>query len=203
MPSDHELVVEAVAGDEDALSLLLERHGPHVRRALNISPKWQSIVDAEDIMQVTYLEAFMRIRKFDAASSQAFRAWLRRIAENNLRDAIRELTRFKRPQPNRRVESPAEASYVALIEQLSSDGTTVSRVASGREAVELIESALQNLPDDYQRVLRMFELDGRSGPQIAETMGKSHGAVKMLLARSRECLREQLGSPGQFFSDLD
>jgi DNA-directed RNA polymerase specialized sigma24 family protein len=61
--SDDELVRAAAAGDGKALAALLHQYGPLVRQRLSISPVWRSALDPEDITQVTYLEAFLRIRQ--------------------------------------------------------------------------------------------------------------------------------------------
>jgi len=201
VPAQEEYVAQAVRGDRDALAGLLERYGPQVRGGLKISPKWQGCVDADDVMQVTYLEAFLHVRDFRPGGPGSFPAWLRRIAENNLRDAIRALERDKRPSPQNRAQlPPAEESYVALVEQVAGTSTTPSRVAAAGEVKELVEAALRQLPADYEKVLRLYELEGRSGPETAALMGRSHGAVKMLLARARDRLRELLGSGSKFFS---
>ena len=47
------------------------------------------VLDIEDAMQVTFMEAFLRIGKFAGSDSRTFSAWLGRIAENNLCDGIR------------------------------------------------------------------------------------------------------------------
>jgi RNA polymerase sigma-70 factor (ECF subfamily) len=180
--------------------VLLERHGLSIRNELKISPKWRGVVDADDVMQVTYLEAFLRILDFQPTGPGAFRGWLRRIAENNLRDAIKGLERQKRPQ-NRVDGPPGAESYVALVDQLAGTTTTPSRRAAAHEVQEIVEAALKDLPPDYEKVLRLYELEGHPGREVAAAMGRSAGAVKMLLARARDRLRELLGSRSKFFSD--
>ena len=59
--SDDALVSKAAQGDEEALRALLERYGMDIRNELQISSKWRGVVDAADVMQVTYLEAFLQI----------------------------------------------------------------------------------------------------------------------------------------------
>jgi RNA polymerase sigma-70 factor (ECF subfamily) len=198
--AQNELLAAAMDGDEHALGTLLEREGPAVRQALSLSRTLQSAVDLDDVMQVTYMEAFLRIRHFRASGPDSFRAWLRQIAENNLRDVVREQNRVKRPPPARRVGVADSASYVALLETLTCDPTTPSRTARANEIVTAVESALARLPADYERVIRLFELEGRTGPEVADLMGRSHAAIKMLLARARDHLREQLGSDLRFLS---
>lgn len=200
--AEDQLVTRAVKGDESALAALLEEAGLQLHADLQhkIGAKYRSLVDADDIMQVTCLEAFLRIRSFVPGGAGSFAAWLRRIGENNLLDAIRELERDKRPPPGRRAAPPpGDASYVALIERVAMTTTTASRVFARDEVRSSVDAALQQLPPDYERALRLYELEGLSGEEVAERMGRSHGAARMLLARAREALAELLGSPSRFF----
>lgn len=197
---DPQLLAQVVRGDETALSELLAHFGPIVRRELRIEPRWQSLVDADDVMQVTYLEAFLQIRKFQSGSLEGFSAWLRRIAENNLKDAIRDAARGRRHGNHAKGESSGDP-YVGLFDYVGGTTTTPSRAASRREIRQVVEDALRALPEPYGRVLRLCELEGKSGNEAAESLGRSHGAVRMLLCRARERLREVLGSGSAFFSD--
>jgi RNA polymerase sigma-70 factor (ECF subfamily) len=201
---NEECLRDAVAGDEAALTTLLEHYGVQVLRKLRINSCWQGQLDADDVMQVTYLEAFLRIGQFKPNGPDAFAVWLQRIAENNLRDAIKGLERGKRPNPRDRVVSPSDdGSYVVLLEELAAISRTPSRSAAAREVRQIVDDVLRKLPPDYERVLRLCELEGRSGPEAAATMCRSHGAIKMLLARARERLRELLGAGARYFSDVE
>lgn len=195
---------QAISGNHDALASLLARHGPPVCAALAINPKWQSVVSPEDVMQVTYLEAFLRISDFQisGAPHTAFAAWLRRIADNNLRDAVKEQQRAKRPQPDMRVTGPNDRSYVELVELLARDapGGTPSGQVAAREAAAAIEEELTRLPEDYEQVIRLYELRGLSIADTARELNRTEGSIKMLLARARDRLREGLGSRSRFFS---
>ena len=104
--TDDELLGKAVDGDVDALSTLLERSGPQLQDRFEgkISAQWQAALDVTDVLQTTYLEAFLRIRQFNPNGMRSFAAWLDQIADNNLRDLIKSLVRAKRPDPRRRVE---------------------------------------------------------------------------------------------------
>lgn len=64
--ADDERLSAAAAGDGDALGALLRQHGPGVRRRLHISPAWRAALDPADVMQVSYLEAFLRIDQLQA-----------------------------------------------------------------------------------------------------------------------------------------
>ena len=203
--SDADAVIDAriraaVSGDADALSELLGEHGPEVERSLSIAREWRSVLEPADVMQVTYLEAFMEIRRFDPDRAQPFRAWLQRIAENNLRDAIRGLQRQKRPQPSNRVDAPAGAdSTWELYAHLGVTTTTPSRHVSREERLTHLNAALESLPDDYRKVIRLYDLQGLPIAEVAGQLGRSSGAIHMLRARAHDRLREQLGSASVWF----
>lgn len=200
--SDVEQLDQAVQGDADALMALLRQFGPAIGRRLEINPAWRSKLDAADVMQVTYLEAFLRIGQLKMRDSEVFAAWLTRIAENNLRDAVRQFQRLKRPDPRRQVRSPSsDESQAALLEQIGCLSTTASRQAAGKESKALLLNAVARLPETYQTVVRLYDLDGQTPQQVAEALGRSVGAVHMLRARAHDRLRELLGSESRFFSD--
>lgn len=201
---DHELLERATGGDQPALVALLERHGPRVERLLTpkIASKWRAVLSVEDVMQVTYIEVFLHICQFQPRGDGAFAAWLRRIAENNLRDAVRDLSRKKRPQPDMRIGvSQRDDSAVALLEQLGVTNTTPSQLVGKREAARALDSALDRLPDDYAQVIRSYELEGESAAAVAAAMNRSEGAVYMLRGRALDRLREVIGTESMFFSD--
>jgi len=200
---DAALLAKATGGDQMAMIELLRRHGPTVRSriATKISPIWQSMIEPDDVLQVTYVEAVMDIGRFQPRHEGSFLAWLTLLAENNLRDAIKELDRAKRPSPRKRVESgPSDESYVALVELMGVTLTTPSIQAAKGEIKTALDAALDRMPPDYARVIRLYDLAGRSIEDVATDMGKSHGAVFMLRARAHDRLKQTLGNESQFFS---
>jgi RNA polymerase sigma-70 factor (ECF subfamily) len=195
----------AVAGDREALSRLLRELAPAIRARLrgSISPKWQSAFDLDDVLQVTYVEAFMRIREFqiaDAEPVRAFEGWLVRSAQNNIRDAVKWLERDKRPpagqQPRRRAD---EAQFGDMLETITMQLSTPSQRASRAEAVRLLERAFDRVPADYARVVRLYDLEQAPAEAVAARIGRSVGAMYMLRARALTRLRELLGSTSDFF----
>lgn len=193
--SDNDLLAAAAQGDKDAMGALLARHGPVVRQtvAAEIGSQYRSVIDEDDVMQVSYLEAFLRIGDLRINEVGAFVAWLRQIARNNLQDAIKGLTRAKRPDPRRQVRptSPDE-SLAALFEIVGGDLNTPSQIAGAAERKSILAAALRELPPDYARVIREYDLEARPVEEVATLMGRSTGAVFMLRARALERLKERL-----------
>ena len=201
---DHEaLVLRAIGGDADALSSLLETLGPNTRRQVagKIGHQYRSALDEEDVLQVTYLEAFLRIKQFKPVGPSSFDAWLGRIAQNNLRDAIKGLGRSKRPPRDKQlVQRNSDETYASLLEVLGHTTTTPSRVARRRELKDSVDETVSKLPEDYATVVRLYDLEDRSGPEVATAMNRSRGAIHMLRARAHDLLKEMLGSESRFFT---
>ncbi len=198
-----EIVQRAIAGDAEALCDLLDVAGATLLSDIErgLDARYRPVVHPEDIFQVTCMEAFLRIRAFVPGGEGSLMAWLRRIAKNNLLDAVKETKREKRPPPAARLEgSVGDASYVNLVELLAITSTTPSRACARDELHEGVEKALRQLPPDYETVIRFCELAGLSGAETAQRMGRSPGAVRMLLARARERLAEILLATPQFQS---
>ena len=68
-------VVRAIEGDHDALEELLRELGPPLMGELAIEPRWRKLLDPEDVMQVSYLEAYLRIGTLREKSRDGFRGW--------------------------------------------------------------------------------------------------------------------------------
>ncbi len=204
MPHTGDEQVRAAAGGHgEALAALLRQYGPQVRRRLHISPVWRAALEPADVMQVTYLEAFLQLDQLHTHTAEAFVAWLTQLAQNNLRDAIRELERARRPDPRRQLRDAAaqDSSAATPYDVPRTRVQTPSRDAARREIPAVLEAALAQLPCSYAEVVRRHDLDGRSIADVAAALDRSPGSVYLLRLRALARLRELLGSESNFFSD--
>ncbi len=202
-PSDHNLEDRAKEGDEDALALLLEQHGPAVQReiARRIPRRCRSVVSDDDVMQQTYVDAFRGIRRFIGVHEGSFHAWLAAVANRNLLDVLRMLGAEKRGGDRRRVPADAgDDSYVTLYEQLSASTSTPSRKAARHEALSLMMRAVESLPPDHRRVVELYDLEGRPVEEVATALSRSPGAVYMLRSRAHRLLCEIMGASSKYLS---
>jgi len=198
-------ITAAVAGDSNALRRLLQACSPRLRQHFEgrIGRTFQAVLSVEDVLQVTYMETCLRIGIFRPTSDDAFFAWLRQIAEHNLRDAVRELEADKRPDRRRQVHAAsAEESCANFLSSLSASGTSPTQGARRMEAKELLEAALANIPPDYAKAVRLYDLEGRSIDEVAGAFDppRTRGAVHMLRMRALEALRILLGDPDRILS---
>src|SRR5207249_5918174 len=63
-------------------------------------------------------------------------------------------------------------------------------VAERQEVLRAVIAALEALPDRQRNAILLRELEGRSYEEIATELGVSGGAVRQLLNRARNALRE-------------
>jgi RNA polymerase sigma-70 factor (ECF subfamily) len=196
-------IAGAIAGDRDALTALLERLGPMLESRLrgDIAARWQSVLEVDDVLQVTFLEIFLRITRFEYRGPGSFDAWVTRIAQNNLTDAVRALQQAKQLPPEKRITFQNDAdSSLALLNVLGVTSGTPSRKAVAQELHVRVREAVAQLPRDYSRVLTLYDLEAKTADEVAEAMQRTAGAVYMLRARALDYLREALGSESQFGS---
>ncbi len=201
--NEKNLVECAILGDDAALSQLLISSDPELRSRLagQVGRRYQAALSIADVLQVTYTEAFLRIGRFRSGENGSFLNWLTKIAENNLRNAVRDLNRKKRPPRQRQISFTGESdSHLALLASLSGSQSSPSQQASRLEIKAAIERAINLLPSDYRDVVRGFDIEGKTVLLLAEEMGRSPGAIYMIKARAHVRLAEILGDSTNFFS---
>lgn len=195
--SIEELLPLAVSGDQDALGELLRRHDGDLRRhiAPRIDPQFRSVIDEQDVVQTTYIEVHLHIQTFKVDGPGTFLGWMKKIAECNLADAKRGLTGAKKPPPTARVVATGnpDDSYVDLLERFpTSASKSPSGILSAKEAKEIAEKCLSELPPDYETVLRLSILAGLPGKEVAARMGRSVASIYMLEGRAFDRLEQLL-----------
>lgn len=196
-----ETLERAIAGDDHALSRLLRAVEPALRGhiAKCISRRYRAAIEVEDVAQITYFEAFLRIGAFQDRGVDAFRGWLWQIAENNVRDAVRGVEAGRRPPPEKQIcRSHPDDSYVDLLIQLGGTQTTPSKHMARKEAKRILSDAIERLPEDYGGVVRLCDLNGLSSIEAAAMLDRSPAAVRMLKARAHERLAELVGTSVTF-----
>ncbi len=198
MEADEDILIDRARGaDEDALRELLRLHGPGLRKVLagRIPRRLSSLLSEEDILQETYTEVYLGIAGFVPSGSGAFGAWLRRLARNNLTDAIRLLDAEKRGGGKAPLSLAREESLESLYDQvLTGSGSTPSKHAMRNETLDLMQKAISGLPQVYRDVVQLYDLEHRSIAEVSEHLGRSQGATYLLRNRAHRRLAEILGS---------
>ena len=196
--SELELVDKAVAGDRVAIHQLLVLHTSAVSSfaASRLPASVRDVIDPEDIVQETIAEAFRSVSRFRPQDGTPFHAWLKGIAERKVMDTVKGLQRQKRGGEFHRVRQVAATdtqSVADLVNLLSGGGHTPSGSAAGHEAVQAVQQAIDRLPEDYQQVVQLRLLEGKSLEETAQLMDRGPRAVQGIIDRAKKKMRAALG----------
>lgn len=141
--------------------------------------------EAEDATERTFLAALGGLTRFeerarpaDGEGASTFRVWLFQIARN----AIAERRRAQRRRP----EMPLEAAET-VAGPLDVEATAVSH-----DATTAAVRAVSGLPDDRRRALILRFVDEMSTREIAGILGRSEGAVRVLIHRALRSVAREL-----------
>ena len=182
--TDQAVVKRVIDGDLDAFSVLVDRYQNRIYSvALNYVINRD---DAVDVVQDTFVKAYMKLRTFDSAS--AFYTWLYRIAVNTAIDFLRK--RRARPTDSLDDEKYTDAGY----EPVSSDpAADPERVAVASEQGVALRKAIASLSQKLRSVIILHDVEGLSQEEVADVLRVPVGTVKSRVSRARAELRYSLG----------
>jgi len=188
-------------GDEAARAAVLAPFQPWLQllARLQIDREFQGKFDPSDIAQQTMLEAYRDLPRFRGQSEPELLAWLRQILAHVLGHEIRRHRGTQQRDLSREVslEQSLAQSSLRLGSILADDGPSPSQQAVTREQEVRLAEVLARLPEEYREVIVLRNLEELPHEEIAQRMGRSVGAVRMLWLRALAQLRSEIGdTPG-------
>jgi RNA polymerase sigma-70 factor (ECF subfamily) len=156
----------------------------------------RSKLESMDLAQEVLIRALRGMGDFTYANEGDFVRWLSKIAENAFRDHLDRLHADKRDiRRERSLDNPGanRGTSFQRVSHAISD-TTPSMIASRREDLTRLEKAMDRLRAEYREVILLAKIEGLSYKQIGERLGKSVGAVKMLVSRATVSLASAFAS---------
>jgi RNA polymerase sigma-70 factor (ECF subfamily) len=203
MPSDvaaSELIRRCRAGEQGAREQLFDRYHAYLQvlARAQLGRHLRGKCDSCDVVQMTLLEAHRDFGAFQGEGEPELLAWLRRILAHNLYNEARRFAAQQRDSAREvsldQVRAGVEHSSVALARGLAADTPTPSQLAAKRESALQLADALARLPEDYQTVLLLRIFEEMPAEEVAQRMGRTAGAVRMLQMRALQALREVMGA---------
>lgn len=173
--ADSTVLDAARAGDARALEMLLEHHQAQVYRfGLKMC---RDPEDAKDVLQDTLLAMARSVRDFRGASSIS--TWLYAIARS-----------FCIKKRRRSTFAPAgarslETDVAAEARRLADRARSPDAVVLDKEIAHALDEAIGALEPMYREVLILRDVEGLTGPEVAEVLGVTVDAVKSRLHRAR------------------
>src|SRR3954465_1549961 len=197
--ADAELLARLRAGDEDAFMELVDRSGPLMLRiALSHVP---SRAVAEEVLQDAWLGVLQGLERFEGRSS--LKTWIISIVINI---AQTRGAREARTVPFASLGPEHEAAAVEP-ERFRGAGDAFpghwwaypanwnerpEEVILGRETLEAVTKAIEQLPDAQRAVITMRDIAGCSPEEVCETLALTAGNQRVLLHRARSRVRAAL-----------
>ena len=158
--------------------------GPIYRMAVNMLA---NAVDAEDVLQNTFLKAFQHLKDFEGRSSLS--TWLYRIAANEALMMIRK----RRPEVDLvdlQSQDQDDRDYIPV--QLTDWCCLPEQELLSTESRVVLDQAIQRLPEILRIVFILRDLQGLSIQETSQVLNLTESAVKTRLLRARLRLREDL-----------
>lgn len=129
-------------------------------------------MEAEDVMQESFLKAFQKIESYKGEVS--FGAWLKRIVVNRSLDFLKK----KKVQ----------------FEEIEERTTQLANYQMETKEVDTkaLKKAIMNLPDGYRIVLSLYLIEGYDHEEISQILGISNASSRTQLLRAKKKLRQML-----------
>ncbi len=131
---------------------------------------------AEDVTAATFAKGLEELPRFEWRGVP-YSSWLYRVASN--------LVARQRRMPG----------WIELTPALAGDGASPLEIVEERDRAETVREAVRTLPDDQRQAVVLRFAGELRNREIAEIMGRSEGAVKLLTFRALTTLRKRLGAP--------
>ncbi|MGH7801582.1 MAG: RNA polymerase sigma factor [Thermodesulfobacteriota bacterium] len=176
------------SNDEKAFEEIVNRYGDKIYGlALRITRNHHS---AEEVLQEVFLSLINKIHTFRGESK--FSSWLYRVTANASYMYLRAQKKYE--------NDVSLEDYVPYDE----NGTLMGRIKVkdwsdrpdeallSKEAMEIIERAINELPEPYRVVFHLRDIEGFSNEEVSVVLGLSVPALKSRLHRARLFLRDKL-----------
>jgi RNA polymerase sigma factor (sigma-70 family) len=177
--SEIELINRVRNGERELFEVLIRRNNPYLYKVgMSYGYKHE---DVEDLMQETFIAAYLNLEKFESRSS--FKTWITRIMLNQCYQKGQKLS-FK----NEKANDIQNEKTIPMFE--SNQSADTYRSVLNNELSNVIGNALTSIPFEYRMVFSLRELNGMS--TSAEALDISETNVKARLNRAKHMLREKV-----------
>jgi RNA polymerase sigma-70 factor (ECF subfamily) len=181
-PTDEDLVRRIRSGDEAAARLLFRRHLPALRAKAQarLPASVRGKVGASDVVQESWLAAFLALGDFEEAGDGSFGRWLRKIVERKVSDEVRRHARTKKRSARREVRFGTDAARL----EPDRGQATPSQVAGDAERSAALLDVIDGLSEDHATVIRLVHREGLTLVEAGRRMGRTPDATRMLYGRA-------------------
>ncbi len=172
------IIRRCLDGDRDSYSVLVDRY-----KAMVYNVAFRMVGDedtAKDLAQESFIAAYAGLENFRYGSK--FSSWLYSIVLNKCRDHLK-LEKDTVPTDE-------------IAEVLPDRGTSPEQDAAASQSRDVLQRALDALPEEYREVLILKHIEELDYEEISAITGAGIAALKVRAHRGREMLRKVLEEAG-------
>lgn len=191
-PHDTEILAQLRSGNQDAMVQFLQANEPVLLGFIcnRVGTPLQKKIEPEDIFQEVSIEAMRSFDKVDLNKREPLN-WLFQICERKIIDAHRHFFASQKRNASREAVLGSQAGG-GLANLLIASITSPSQAFSRDQKQLQMLAALDMLPELQREALRLRYLIGLPSKEVAQKLGKTDGAVRVLLSRALAQLHEML-----------
>jgi RNA polymerase sigma-70 factor (ECF subfamily) len=178
----NQIIAKAREGDRTALNELVSSYWPVIYRLA--LAKTGNREDAQEIAQETFVRVLAALPRYKETGS-TFKTYLSRIALNLITDYYRK-----------RGRSPQVFDIAQYNDPIIDTGTRPDEAVVNSEQRQEMARVLTLLPEEQRRVIELRIIQGIAVADVAQIMGKSAAAIKMLQQRALKKLKDLLAENG-------
>lgn len=207
LPDEAAVISRAKAGDQKAYAALYKQYFPRLERSVRSfmkSARNKTNIDAEDIAQQAFIQAFKNLDKFEGNAQ--FYTWLYRIAQNEGLQALRAGdSRIKTTSmfndTGEQGAGSARAGHIlegdsspvkGSVEIASATHDTPEAMARASEVQHQLEYAFSKLPDVQRKLVSGVDLEGKTPEDAAKELNIPYDTARKYLQRGREAIAASL-----------
>lgn len=181
---DQALVERVQQGDKRAFGLLVSKYQRRIYRLLSRFVRDPD--EVEDIAQEAFIKAYRALPQFKGNS--AFYTWLYRIAVNTAKNWLASQKRRAPLSGQAPIEEAEQFESAAGLHEVA----TPDAVLLSHEVANVVNRAIERLPEELRTAIVLREIEGLSYEDIAEAMSCPIGTVRSRIFRAREAIAAEL-----------
>lgn len=189
--SDKQVISRVLQGETKAYEIIVRRYNAYLYK-IGRSYGYRH-EDVEDLMQETYVNAFINLASFENRSS--FLTWISRIMLNNCYHKKEKFSFQKELAAQNTIEEKS-------IPMFNGRQTDTHKTVLNDELKAVLEEAVLHIPEPYRIVFTLRELNGMSVKETSSALQLSEANVKVRLNRAKGLLRTEIRknySPEEIF----
>ena len=173
------LVDRAIHGDTEAFGCLYDIYADQIYR--HIYYRTSNSKDAQDLTQEVFIKAWQGLPKYKRTKTP-FAGWLFTISHNRVIDYYR---------------TKKDTVYLNNEISIEDSNSSPEKLLDDEFTQEEIRKVILQLPEVQQQVILMSFIEGFKYSEIAATLNKSEGNIRVIVYRAVKKMREILDNSGK------